>query len=170
MGILLLILNYEFQISNLGQLVVGIIIVTLLVFSFVFDLKYMILPDFSTFILIGIAVLGAVFDEKNIIPYLLSAVGASLFLLFLNIITKGKGMGMGDVKYAIFMGLLLGFPLTVVAMYIAFIGGAIVGVFLILNKKLKRKSLIPFGPFLIIGTVVAWWWGGEIVKIINSKF
>jgi leader peptidase (prepilin peptidase) / N-methyltransferase len=79
-----------------------------------------------------------------------------LFLLFLNLITKGKGMGMGDVKLAIFVGLFLGWPRILVAMYAAFIVGAVVGVGLILGKKVKRKSQIPFGPFLILGTAIAY--------------
>lgn len=158
MGIIFLI-NFQFLISN-DQfnwyiVLLNFLIITFLVFSAVFDLKYMILPDFSTITLIIIALLGVVFDEKNIVPYLLSAVGASSFLLILYLITKGKGMGMGDVKLAIFMGLFLGFPKIITAFYIAFIVGAIVGIVLILLKKKDRKSEIAFGPFLILGTLIA---------------
>lgn len=147
-----------------------LIIIVLLIFSTVFDLKYMILPDFSTVILIIIAFLGIIFDEKNIIPYLLSALISSGFLLLLNLITKGNGMGMGDVKLALFMGLFLGYPKIILAFYIAFIVGAILGIFLIAFKKVDRKSQIPFGPFLILGTLVSFLYGNEIIELLISNF
>lgn len=139
-------------------------------FSAVFDLKYMILPDFSTLILIIIASLGVIFDEKNLIPYLLSAMGASGLLLGLHVITKGKGMGFGDVKLAIFMGLFLGWPKVVVAFYVAFIVGAGVSVLLMVFRGVKLKSAIPFGPFLILGTVLARWWGEPIIKLLITNY
>lgn len=159
-------------IENFGwitwvRIIFAVLFITLLVFSFVFDYKYLILPDFSTMILIIISFFGVIFDESNILPYLLSALGASAFLLMLNLITKNKGMGMGDVKFAIFMGLFLGFPNIVVAFYVAFVLGAIVGLLLMLFKKAKKKSQIAFGPFLIIGLFVAWWWGELIVKLVG---
>ena len=149
------------------QFGVGLLIIVFLVFSAMFDLKYMILPDFSTVILITVAFLGVVFDEPNVIPYLLSALVASGFLLILNLITKGKGMGMGDVKLAIFMGLFLGPQKTIVAFYVAFIVGAIYGLILMALKKAKKKSQIPFGPFLILGIFVAWWFGEKIIQLIQ---
>jgi prepilin signal peptidase PulO-like enzyme (type II secretory pathway) len=172
MGILFLIFNFKFEIFNQIQIfnfqfLIGFVIIILLVFSAVFDLKYMILPDFSTIILIIIAFLGVVFDESNIIPYLLSALISAGFLLILNLITKGKGMGMGDVKLAIFMGLLLGYPKTILAFYVAFIVGAIYGLILMIFKKANKKSQVPFGPFLILGTFVTWWFGEKIVEWIR---
>jgi len=175
MGVLFVIF-YRSQISDLrSQIVmflVGLLIIVFLVFSTVFDLKYMILPDFSTIILIGCAI-GLVFVgaiRESPLQNLLSAMIASGFLLILNFITKGRGMGMGDVKLAIFMGLFLGFPKIIVAFYVAFIVGAVMGIFLMIFKKAKKKTQIPFGPFLILGTFVSWWWGEQIIKIISSKF
>jgi leader peptidase (prepilin peptidase)/N-methyltransferase len=107
-----------------------------------------------------------VFDEPNIVPYLLSAVGAAGFLGLLYLITKGKGMGFGDVKLAAFMGLFLGYPKIIGAFYIAFIVGAVIGLILMIFKKANRKTQIPFGPFLILGTTIAWWWGDFFFKLV----
>ena len=76
-------------------------------------------------------------------------------------------MGDGDIFLAFFMGLFLGFPNIIVAFYIAFIVGAGVGIILIAFKKVKKLSPIPFGPFLILGTVVAYFWGEIIIKILK---
>lgn len=178
MGILFLInfkiLDSNFQIINFENILIYIIdflVVVFLVFSAVFDLKYMILPDFSTIILIGCAIVLIPGGHGGLpLQKLLSALMASGFLLILNLITKGKGMGMGDVKLAIFIGLFLGFWETIMAFYVAFIFGAIIGILLMIFKKAKNKTQIPFGPFLILGTFVSWWWGEQILKILSSKF
>jgi prepilin signal peptidase PulO-like enzyme (type II secretory pathway) len=173
----LLFLIYNLQFTNYGQQTIfnsqflfGLVIITLLVFSTVFDAKYMILPDFSTYILIGIALTMIVFYGGNFLTYVLAALGAGGFLLFLHILTKGRGMGIGDVKLAVFMGLLLGWPGVMIAFYTAFISGALVGGTMMVARKLKRNALISFGPFLILGTIVAWWWGEAIVKLVIGYF
>ena len=158
--------------TSLLQLILGFLIIVFLVFSAVFDLKYMILPDFSTVILIGCAIvflLGDMWGRHIGLPLqqILSALVASGFLLILNLITKGSGMGMGDVKLALFMGLFLGYPKTIIAFYVAFVVGAILGLILMIFKKADRKTQVPFGPFMILGILVAWWWGDLIVKLIQ---
>ena len=138
------------------RLTLGLVLVAVMVFSTIVDLKYMILPDESTIIMILLAL--ALFGFGN----WLSAFGATAFLGILYLVTRGKGMGFGDVKLALFIGLFLGYPKIVVAFYVAFITGSIVGVVLLLLKKKGRTSVIPFGPFLLLGTLVAWWWGKSI--------
>lgn len=140
---------------------VELAIATFLIFSSVFDLKYMILPDFSTFILVLIA---AVWWGMAWWPWqnLVAAFGAAGLFAALYLVTKGKGMGAGDIKLAVFIGLLLGIRGTVVALYLAFISGAVAGVVLIILRRAGTKSLVPFGPFLIGGTAISWWIGSEI--------
>jgi prepilin signal peptidase PulO-like enzyme (type II secretory pathway) len=150
---------------------VGMAVITLLMFSAVFDLKYMILPDFSSYILIGIAVVSLVGKAdwwQNVVAGL---VAFSLFWLLSKLKIKGQqAMGDGDAPLAGFMGLWLGWPLSVVAFYAAFIIGAIVGGGMMLTKKKRGDSQIPFGPFLILGTMIAWWGGTIIIKFLMTKF
>ena len=73
-------------------------------------------------------------------------------------------MGFGDVELVILMGLLLGFPNILVALFLAFFFGAIIGLISMLLQKKGMKSEIPFGPFLIAGTFMAMLWGPEIVN------
>ena len=72
-------------------------------------------------------------------------------------------MGFGDVKLALFMGLFLGWPNILVALFAAFLIGAIIGVALMALKKKGLKSEVPFGPFLIGGTFGALFWGKQAV-------
>lgn len=94
--------------------------------------------------------------------YLSSA--AACFLLFygLFLLTRGRGMGFGDVKFAPVMGLFLGYPLTIAGLYIAFLTGAFTGVILMIAGRAGLKSKIAFGPFLILGTAAAFVWGPQL--------
>jgi len=84
--------------------------------------------------------------------------GAFTFFLAIILITRGKGMGFGDAKLAILLGLLLGWPNTPIALFLAFFGGAMIGVILVLFGRKKLKSQIPFGPFLIAATFMVLFW------------
>lgn len=85
------------------------------------------------------------------------------FFLLLIIATKGKGMGGGDVKLGAFIGLVLGFPLGILAIFLAFFSGATVSLGLILSSKKKFGQTIPFGPFLVFGSLVSLYWGQLII-------
>ncbi len=164
MGILFLV-HFSVGAGNTPLLlVVEFIIIVFLVFSAVFDLKYMILPDFSTVILVILAVVVVVIGrpQESPLQFVLSAVGSFGFLGLLYLITKGKGMGFGDVKLAIFMGLFLGPEKVLLAFYTAFVIGALVSLGLMILKKANKKTLISFGPFLILGTLVAWFYGDQL--------
>jgi prepilin signal peptidase PulO-like enzyme (type II secretory pathway) len=170
-GVLFLVYNLMFlgQDSNLMIRILGVIIIVFLIFSTVFDLKYMILPDFSMVILICCGLL-MMFDSntKLVLDYIFSAAVSFGFLGLLYLITKGKGMGLGDVKLAVFMGLFLGGQKVILAFYIAFVIGALVSLILMFFKKAGRKTLIPFGPFLILGVLVSWFWGDKILYLVSS--
>lgn len=131
---------------------------------FMADLQYLIIPNG---IIIPAAVISViyqlVYSPGLLLPHFLAGLGAFLFLLILNIVTKGKGMGFGDVKFSLLMGLILGFPEIVVAFYIAFLTGAFVGVILLLGKKVRFGQQIAFGPFLVIGTIICLLWKKELL-------
>ena len=80
----------------------------------------------------------------------------------------GTWMGLGDAKLALGIGWLLGSEKTLVAALMAFWIGAIVGLGIMFLKKNKYnlKSQIAFGPFLVIGTIIAFFWGETLIKFI----
>ncbi len=93
---------------------------------------------------------------------LLGAIAISLFFLFLIFITKGRGMGFGDVKLGFLIGLVNGFPFGIFSIFLGFIVGAVYSLLLMLMKKKTIKDTIPFGPFLIIGSVITLLFGQTI--------
>jgi leader peptidase (prepilin peptidase)/N-methyltransferase len=149
----------------------GMAAITLLVFLTVFDMKYMILPDFAEYILIGLAVAGLLFRQDWWQCLAMGAVFYGFFWLLSRLKIKGKqAMGSGDAPLAAFIGLWLGWPEALVAFYAAFIIGAIAGGGMMLAKKKRGDSQIPFGPFLILGTFLAWWGGQIIIKFLIPNF
>lgn len=137
---------------------------------FVADSKYQIIPDLM---LVG-ATIGLFFywlssNIVNLVSNVGSGVVGALFFLLIYAITRGKGMGMGDIKLAFVLGLFLGFPKIVVGVYLAFLTGAILGVILILIKKKSFGQRIAFGPFLIIGASISFF-VGDIFLLWYSRF
>ncbi len=162
--------------QNLLSIFYFLLAACFLLIIFVFDLKHFIIPDKVIFPAIAIAFLYRLFEvlkfghwdlignwKLEIGNFLGAAFGAAIFFLIIVLVSRGKWMGLGDVKLAFFMGLFLGFPNIVVALFLAFLIGAIIGVGLILVKKKNLKSELPFGPFLVTGTFIALFWGQAIV-------
>lgn len=155
-------LSWQYPIVELATAVAFAMGVSPLLFSsllviFVADLKYQIIPDS----MIAVGVIGVILQNH---PFWITAFGCALFFLLLHLVTRGKGMGFGDVKLGFLMGLLLGFPNVVVAGYAAFLTGAVVGVILILVGRKRLKSKIAFGPFLVVGTTIALLWGSQLIE------
>ncbi len=146
-------------------------IVTCILVIFFADVKYQIIPDemqiaFAVFALL--IVWFASYDVIQVGRHILSgfAVAAPILALYLG--TRGKGMGFGDVKFAFGMGALLGISGGFAALYIAFVTGAVYGIFAVLTYTKSMKSKIAFGPFLIVGTVLCFYLRIELNSIFNA--
>jgi len=145
------------------------VIVSLLVVVFVYDLKHYIIPDKIVYFAIAVAF---IFNFQNLVSdyLILSAIAAAAFFLSIVLLSRGKWMGMGDVKLAFLMGLLLGWPGIFVALFLAFFIGAILGVILIISGKKQLSSEVPFGPFLVTGTFIALFWGPDLINWYQNLF
>jgi prepilin signal peptidase PulO-like enzyme (type II secretory pathway) len=144
-------------------------LISSLIVIFFTDLKHRIIPDQIVYPTFLITFLYQITSHQSLVTnYLLSAFGAGLFFLILHLITRGKGMGFGDVKLAFLMGLVLGPAKVIFAFYLAFLTGALTGVILILAKKRKFGEQIAFGPFLSGATIIALFWGEEIVRWLTA--
>lgn len=167
-----------------------LLIISALIVVFFTDLKYGIIPfkvvaialviitlkylfiGFSCFN--GIAsprVAGLAMTSCLPFNYFLSGIGVFLAFLLLFLATKGRGIGFGDVVYGLLMGYVLGFPKIIPGVYIAFLTGALVSLILIVAGKKKFKGgVIPFGPFLVTGTIVSLFWGQDIINRLILYF
>ncbi len=141
-----------------------------LIIIFFTDLKYHVI---SEVVLLTLLILSLFVHAQRSFPIsniLLAGVVVMLPILILYLVTRGRGMGFGDVELAFVMGVLLGLKGGLVGIYIAFIVGGAVGVILLLIGKRKLKSHIAFGPFLILGTVIMFLYPTEIFQLISRFF
>lgn len=147
-------------------LVVGLILLMIVVA----DLRYMIIPDGLVVGLLGLTLLyrislvvaGLVPISELIAGVIVTAV---IFAFFagLWLMTGGRGMGLGDVKLVLPLGLLLGWPGALVGIFLAFIIGAVISLGLLATQKKHFGQTIPFGPFLVLGAVIALLFSDELI-------
>lgn len=161
-------LSYIFASGDVFQAIIGSALWTVVLISGVSDIKYQLLPDSMTVLLAILGIFLHVIERSFPLATILSACIACAFFYFLWRITKGKGMGFGDVKLAFSMGIFLGFPNIIIALYIAFLTGALLGVILLLGGRARFATKIAFGPFLLFGTFISYWWGGVILRIVEG--
>lgn len=95
---------------------------------------------------------------------ILAAVLVLVFFGGLIILTRGRGMGGGDLKLGVFLGLVFGLPNLIAVLFIAFLSGSIVGLVLLLIKRKQFGQTIPFGPFLSLGGLLVIFWGDQIIN------
>lgn len=158
---------------SLSALVLGFFIISVLIVITVTDLRWGIIPDkiilpasLVVFSLKSFQFLISTSQvSQDFIFDLIAAAGIGLFFFLLIFGTRGKGMGGGDLKLSIFIGLALGFPMAILAIFLGFLTGAIGAVMLILLGKKSVKQTVPFGPFLALGTYLALVFGNQILDL-----
>ncbi len=94
---------------------------------------------------------------------ILAAVIAGLIFSLMAMIARGRLLGFGDVKLVLLMGLLLGLRRTALGLFLAFNLAAIISLILMALRKKTRKDYIAFGPFLVMGTIIAYLYGTPII-------
>lgn len=133
----------------------------LIVISFI-DLRYKIIPDIIVYpgMIVGATwVLGR--HWSDLVYYLMGWLVGGGILYLAAVVSRG-GMGGGDVKLGAMLGLFMGWERVLVALFLSFLLGSVVGLLLIALGKKKRKDPIPFGPFLSIGSFISLIWGIKI--------
>lgn len=153
--------------TGIGFLLIGFNVIALIIFCileliFIIDLEHQIIPDI--FIFIGILVVLLFPDARPLFPSLFAGFFAASLLMLIHLATRGRGMGLGDVKFAVLGGIMVGLNLMPVWLFLAFLTGGAVGIILIIGKKAGLKDKIAFGPFLVAAIPLALIWGQKIIR------
>lgn len=158
----------KFQVVTL-ELFAYLGLTACLIAIFVTDLKEQIIPDeLQIALLILITFLHAV-SGSSVVDLGYSVTSGLIVagpILALHLLTKGRGMGFGDVKLAFNIGFLYGWAKGLLVLYVGFIFGAVVGIILLLGGIKKMKSKIAFGPFLVLGVFVFLFFDRQIIDWI----
>lgn len=156
-------LLWPYGFGALGWLQLGLWLVVVLLFValIVYDLRWMLLPNQLVYTLISISLL-IVITRMFTLPaaeVILGSLGgvlcsAGVFYALFQV-SSGKWIGGGDVKLAIALGLLVGTALDAILMlFLASLSGSLLAIPLLVAGKAKRKTHLPFGPFLIMATYI----------------
>ena len=101
------------------------------------------------------------------VNHIVAAVFGLVFFGLIIFLSRGRAMGIGDLKLAIAIGLLIGWPDAILALMLAFITGSIWGIILMIRGSKNLHSTVPFGPFIALGVVLIICFG---VQIMNGYF
>lgn len=159
----------DWQIFQL--LLFNLIVFSLLMAIFFYDLKHQIIPDRLSLPAFAIALAGnIVFGTIPIMEILIGAAAISGFFLVQFLISKGKWIGGGDIRLGLIIGALLGWRLGLTSLVLAYLIGALFSIALMASGKLTRKSHIAFGPFLITGIAITTFFGPQILNWYINTF
>jgi leader peptidase (prepilin peptidase)/N-methyltransferase len=165
----------QIRLISLISLIGLIAVASVFLWIFFSDLVYGVVPDLAVGIgVIGAALFhaggGAVSHLAAFTPFVLAGAGVASFLALLVVVTRGKGMGTGDVTLGALVGFLTGWPAAVFAVWLAFVLGAVAGVLLIAVSRKRLDQTIPFGPFLLVGSLLAMTWEEAFLHWLTPLF
>lgn len=168
-------LVYSFGIQNslIGNfnLIKYALLTPMLLSAFVIDFKYKIIPDRLNLTIFEVGIVIAFlygFSNVAITIDLLFGMlaGGAIFAIIALIggmIYGKEAMGLGDVKFIAALGLYFGLTNIVIISVMSFLLGAIVGIILIVFRVKKSNEYIPFGPFIVISTLICMFLPAELI-------
>ena len=160
-GLLFVLLWYHYCLSL--QLLLATLYTCFFIVVFFIDLEHHLVLNRVIYPAIVLALLAMPFTPNQNAAKLLTGGALGFGILFLIAFIYPAGMGMGDVKLATFIGLVVGFPAVFAALLISFVAGGLVGGGLLLTGLKGRKDPIPFAPFLVAGGMMTMLYGDQII-------
>lgn len=150
------------------QFVVYSVYAAFLVVVFVFDLKHYLILDRVMLPAAIVAAIGGLVLGLSWQTLLIGAAIGGGFFLLQFVLSNGRWIGGGDIRLGAVMGLMLGWRVTVAALFISYVMGSLGGVGLIVLGKKTWRSRLPFGVFLTLGALVCFFWGNQLVDYYLS--
>lgn len=173
--LLLFVLSYvlwPWSITSTGQIVLFVlwlVVLSMMTLLAAYDIRWQLLPDSVNISLIGVTLIFVLVRVVVVGDVSLVSTLGSISMLaglygVLYVVSKGAWIGFGDVKLGISLGLMLvDWKLAFAALFFANLIGCIIVIPGLLRRNLTRESKIAFGPLLIAGTLIAWWWGVQLI-------
>lgn len=141
------------------------LIISLLVFTFLYDLLYEEILDAATVIPAAIVfALSLIFEWQTLSSLLIGAAVGTGFFLVQYFVSRGRWIGQGDIFLGLFMGVIVGWPHILLALLLAYVLGAAGSLILIGIKKKTLTSRTAFGTYLAVGTVITMFFGDMIIS------
>lgn len=157
---LLYLLIFGVKGMTLESVIYALMASALLALSII-DFRTFEIPTVFPLFIGGLGVIRIILDWRQAVSYFLGFLSVSLFLLLLYWITKGNGIGGGDIKLMAACGLLLGWKCNILAF---FIGCILASVIHLLRMKLAGADhKLALGPYLSAGVILAALFGEQVI-------
>ena len=153
--------------SFLAQtLILYLFLVSIFIIVSAIDIKFSLIPTTLVFLASLVVLFYNYFylNSSEFVISVLTAFGLAAFFVLLILLTRGRGMGTGDIPVVFLIGLILSSPLAFVAMFVSFLTGAVFSIVLLILGRKKFGQTIPFGPFLAVGAIASMFWGWKILN------
>lgn len=143
-----------------------LVIISVLIVVAVVDYKFSLIPTAFVFAAALLALFKNYFylSSADFISSVLVAFALAFSFLGIVVATRGRGMGSGDIPLVFLLGLFLGWPYSLLAIFLAFLLGATVSIVLLFFRKKTFGQTVPFAPFLILGSIIVLYWGNQIMN------
>lgn len=139
------------------------ILAAFLIVIFVYDLRYYLILDKVVWPAAGVALLAALLNRYELMDLGWAVLIGGGFFLLQYLLSSGRWIGGGDIRLGVLMGLILVWPDILIALFIAYVSGSLVGIFLLLAGRKAWRDRIPFGTFLSAATLVTMLYGDNLL-------
>lgn len=159
-GVLYLLVFARFGVS-IECLLYCLLASALIVLS-VIDFRTYEIPFGINVFIAGLGLVRILTDLSNWAEYVIGFFAVSLFLYVIYLLTRGRGIGGGDIKLMAASGLLLGWQCNILAFLLGCIIGSVCHV--IRMRVTKAEHVLALGPYLSIGIFLCAMWGRELIN------
>ncbi|MCL2280990.1 prepilin peptidase [Candidatus Saccharibacteria bacterium] len=174
-----IIVGHNLDWGQLALFGIWLVIVVLMSALFVYDARWRLLPNKLLWPLVGVATVLSVFsnifiEQLELIDFL-TQIGLAMLPVagiygLLYLISRGKWIGFGDVKFGLVVGLLVNWLGAVLVLAGANLIGTLAMLPLLIKRKLTINSKIPFGPFLILATFLIFLFLPNLTNLVEKYF
>lgn len=158
----LVVLFFRFGLTM--DWVVGAVLLLFLIALFVFDLLYRLVPDEVSLPGAGLALIGSIGLGIAASSLVWGALLGAGFFAVQFFGSRGRWVGDGDIRLGLLAGVSLGFRRTVVALVLAYVGGALLSLVLLITKRATLRTQLPFGSLLTVAVFVCFLYGHQIAN------
>jgi prepilin signal peptidase PulO-like enzyme (type II secretory pathway) len=148
------------------SLVSDLLYISILIFILVFDFKYMIIPDWIIWPAFIVSLIFNYFLGFYWMGLILGILLGSGFFYLQHLVSGGKWIGWGDVKFGLLLGAMLGLGDLILTLLVAYVIGGFIALSLLALGKKKFGDLLPMGSFLAAAAVIVIIWGNLILNTL----
>ncbi len=167
----LFLVSYIILKDNMVEYVLVVSFISLMTIITVSDLYYKIVPD--TILLIFLPIILTLRIASNMMPWYEGIIGGIIAFGFMYLVAlygkvrfKTLALGGGDVKIYFLVGIFLGYNVVFLSLFFAALSGIVVSIFI----RNRKDKYIPFVPFIYFGSMIAYFFGNQIIEWYISLF